>query len=160
MRATDWAAPARAPLNCAPREETKKKKRTQHNKTLPKRGGFKRLRKPPTVKLCTGAQSNRLQTCTCSSLRRPGTTQVRFQHALLSPTTVPPGTPPCRQLHVAGLCPFLVNGPKGYPDNGRLVCHREEEAVRMPRNALPLPHKTAAFGHLPAAWTPLRQATR
>lgn len=34
VRATDWAISARAPLNCAPREETKKKKK--HNKTLPK----------------------------------------------------------------------------------------------------------------------------
>lgn len=39
-------------------------------------------------RLNTGAQSNSLRACTCSSLRRPGTTQVRSQHALLSPTAV------------------------------------------------------------------------
>lgn len=55
VRATDWAASARAPLNCAPREETKKKKNT--TKPSLREGGFKRLRKPPTVKLCTGAQT-------------------------------------------------------------------------------------------------------
>lgn len=115
-------------------------------------------------RLNTGAQSNSLQACTCSSLRRPGTTQVRSQHALLSPTAAKPGTLPGQQLHGTDLGPFLRNGPKGYSDLGRLICHCGEAAGRTPAKrcySIPKRPRSVTSPQLPPQFVdPPRQATR
>lgn len=74
------SAQPRAPLNCAPLEETK---------SLPSKGFSKASRKPPTVKLRNWArrEPNGFPTCTCPSAPRRTAAQVPSQS--LTPTAAP-----------------------------------------------------------------------
>lgn len=132
VRATDWAAPARAPLNCAPPEETKKKKKFTKQKPSLSEGGFKRLRKPPTVK--TPGLS---QTVSKLAPAHPCCDPARPRCGPNTPSCPPtaaaqPRTPPSQELRGTDSGPFLRNDPKGNPDLGRLVCHCGEAADRTP----------------------------
>lgn len=110
-------------------------------------------------RLNTGAQSNSLQACTCSSLRRPGTTQVRSQHALLSPTAAKPGTSPGQQLHGRDLGPFLRKYPKGNSDLGRLVCHCGKRCTHPTKRCYSI-QKRPPLHRCRHSLCPTRQATR
>lgn len=102
----------------------KKKKTNQHNKTLPKREGFKKLRKPPTVKHCTGLSQTVSSFAPVHPCGDPAQPRCGPNTPSLSPTTATLGTPPGQQLLGISICAFLKNAPNSNPDLGRLVCHR------------------------------------
>lgn len=151
----DWAAPRRAPLNCAPRKETKSVRREPVSK------GF---RKPPTVKHRNWArrEPNGLSTCTClSSPRRPGSpgadptpSRAKSQPRNASPS--PLAAARCLPHNPLGSARSLNLGAHSQPGKGYAP---PTPATSAPRSQGAQATKPAASQLLPPL-RPLRQLAR
>lgn len=153
-------------LRAAGGNEKKKKKFTKQKPSLSE-GGFKRLRKPPTVKTPGLSQtvSKLAPAHPCCDPARPRCGPNT--PSCPSTAVAEPRTPPSQELRGTDSGPFLRNDPKGNPDLGRLVCHCGEAADRTPAKrgySIPKrPHSVTTSPRLPLIVhppTPLpRQAT-